>query len=100
LNLQGLSAASALALDPGQGDLYVSDFDAPTGHEISVFKPGMTQASYTLDGSQAVCLMAMRYVKHKLYAVVPSASGGTVTIYEAGHRRAIGSFLIADSDPC
>jgi len=81
LNLQKLTATSGIALDPTNGDLFVST-DGP--QKILVYPAGQTQPSRTLKLSATACFLANGVIRNREFVFVPDCgSTGNIWVFNS-----------------
>jgi DNA-binding beta-propeller fold protein YncE len=80
LGLQGLTDPAGIAVDPLNGNIFVSNDNEGTA--IHVFAPGSVKQSRQLSGSHNADYLAIGDVKGKEYTFAPQSQSNIVVLYE------------------
>jgi DNA-binding beta-propeller fold protein YncE len=83
LGLQGLTDPAGIAIDPLNGNLFVSNDNQGTA--VHVFAPGSVKQSRQLSGSHNADYLAIGDIKGKEYVFAPQSQSSSVVLYE--HNR-------------
>jgi hypothetical protein len=90
LNLQGLRKPSGLALDPVNGNIFISDLDL---NEVLVYAPGNVKRIRALQPAMGACLLADGRLRNVEYLFVPQCSfNGIVWVVKHNAKRALATW--------